>query len=99
MSRVLSGTVFAAAILSFTLPFGLVSSCDGAEVRFTGAELVTFSVPADDRNDAELRDSLEDGAGPFAIAALVAAGFGLVLSILGRPGAGVSAAIGLVAIA
>jgi len=98
MSRVLSGTAFAAAILAFTLPFGLVSSCDGGEVRFTGAELATFSVPAADAQDAELRDSLEHGAGPFAIAALVAAGFGLVLLILGRPGAGVAAAIGLVAI-
>src|SRR3990170_2093696 len=98
MSRLLSGTAFAAAILAFTLPFGLVSSCDGAEVRFTGAELATFSVPADDRQDAELRDSLEHSASPFAIAALVAAGFGLVLSILGRPGVGVSAASGLVAI-
>jgi hypothetical protein len=97
MSRVLSGAAFAAAILAFTLPFGLVSSCDGGEVRFTGAELATFSVPADDAQDAELRDSLEHGAGLFAIAALVAAAFGLVLSILGRPGAGVSAAIGLVA--
>lgn len=48
--------------------------------------------------DTDLRDSLEHDAGPFAIAALVAAVFGLVLSILGRPGAGVSAAIGLVAI-
>lgn len=98
MARLLSGTAFAAAILAFTLPFGLVSSCDGGEVRFTGAELATFSVPAEDAQDAELRDSLEHDAGPFAIAALAAAGFGLVLSILGRPGAGVSAAIGLVAI-
>lgn len=98
MSQVLPGTVFAVAALAFVLPFGLVSSCDGAEVRFTGTELATFSVPADDAQDTELRDSLERGAGPFAIAALVAAGFGLVLSILGRPGAGVCAALGLVAI-
>lgn len=99
MSRALSGTAFAVAALAFMLPFGVVSSCSGAEVRYTGAELATFSVPAQDAQDVELRDSLEHGAGAFALAALVAAGFGVVLSILGRPvGAGVCAALGLVAI-
>jgi len=97
MSRVLSGTAFAVAALAFTLPFGVVSSCDGAEVEFTGTELVAFSVPADDAQDAELRDSLERGAGPFALAALLGTALGLVLSVLDRPGAGRCAALGVVA--
>lgn len=97
MSRVLSATAFAAAALAFMLPFGVVSSCDGAEVHFTGTELVTFSVPADDAQDVELRGSLERGAGPFALAALIGTALGLVLSILGRPGAGRCAALGVVA--
>ncbi|MGH3066765.1 MAG: hypothetical protein ACRDOF_10770 [Gaiellaceae bacterium] len=97
MSRVLSGTAFAVAALAFTLPFGVVSSCDGAEVHFTGTELVTFSVPAADAQDVELRGSLERGAGPFALAALIGTALGLVLSIFGRPGAGRCAALGVVA--
>jgi hypothetical protein len=96
MSRVLSTTAFAAAAVAFMLPFGLVSSCDGAEVRFTGTELVTYSVPAG-TSDADLRDTLERRAGPFATAALLAAAVGLALSILGRSGAGVCAGAGLVA--
>ena len=97
MSRLLSGTAFAAAALAFTLPFGVASSCDGAEVRFTGTALVTFSVPADDAQDVELRDSVERDAGPFALAVLAAAVVGLALSILGCSGAGICAALGLVA--
>ena len=96
MFRVLSATGVTAAALAFMLPFGLVSSCGGEEVRFTGAELVTYSVPAEPW-DADLRDSLERSAGPFAIAGLVAAAVGLTLSILGGSGVGLCAGLGLIA--
>ncbi len=80
---------------AFLLPFGLVSSCDGAEVRFTGAELATFEVHAD-REDEDLRDELEAQAGPFALALLAAAFVGLVLSAFGASGVAPCAAVGVV---
>jgi hypothetical protein len=97
MSRVLSATAFAAAALAFTLPFGVVTSCDGAEVHFTGAQVAAYSVPARHAKDEGLRDDLEQNAGPFALAALLAAVFGVALSVLGRTGAGICAAVGIVA--
>jgi hypothetical protein len=95
VSRIFSATAFAAAALAFALPFGFVSSCDGGEVSFTGAELATFMVPADDRTDRELRDRLESNAGAFAFALLVAALAGLVLSVVGLRGVGLCAAVGV----
>jgi hypothetical protein len=95
--RIVSVTSFAAAVLAFTLPFGLVTSCDGGEVRFTGVELATYTVPADplDSSDRDLRDTLEKNAGAFALAALLTAVVGLALAALGIRGVPASAALGV----
>ncbi len=95
--RLLSASAFAGAVLAFTLPFGTVSSCDGEEVRFTGGELVTFSVPPDDDPDPELHSEIESNAGVPALCALLAAVLGFALVIGGWTGGGICAAVGLVA--
>jgi hypothetical protein len=95
MQRLFSTAAFAGAALAFLLPFGLVSSCDGAEVRFTGVELATFEVRAD-RGDEGLRDELEAHAGPFALLLLAAAFVGLILCALGASGGAQCAAVGVV---
>jgi hypothetical protein len=98
MSRLVTATALVGALLSFALPFGAVSSCDGAEVRFTGADLVTYSVPGESGSDRELAAEVEDFASLFAIGAVAAAAAGLVVLALGLPGIGVCAALGIVAI-
>lgn len=98
MSRAVAATALAGAMLAFALPFGMVSSCDGPEVRFTGAELATFSAPADSSSEQELARDVERHGSPLALVAVVAAAAGLGLVVLGRAGAGACTWIGLVAI-
>jgi hypothetical protein len=93
----MAATAFAGALLAFALPFGMVSSCGGGEVRFTGVELATYSVPGESTSDRELAADVERSSSHFAIGALLAAAAGLVLLALGLGGAGVCAWIGLVA--
>ena len=97
-ARVLSATAFAGALLAFTLPFGTVSSCDGEEVRFTGAELASFSVQPDPNGDGTLDEEMERNGGVLALAVLLAAAFGLFGAIVSRrPRGGLYATLGLVA--
>lgn len=96
--RLLSATAFTGAVLAFALPFGAVSSCDGEEVRFTGVELVTQSVPSDPATRGELHSSVGRRAGIFALVAAVASALGAALSVLGRSGTGWCAAVGLAAL-
>ena len=84
-------------MLAFALPFGAVSSCDGEEVRSTGVELTTFSVPPDESGSGELDANVEERAGLLALIAAVAAISGIALTALGRRGAGLCAAAGLLA--
>ncbi len=97
MSRLFSATVFAGAALAFALPFGAVSSCDGEEVRFTGVELATFTVPPDEGTGGTLHMDVERNSGLFALLALVAAVSGILLALLGRGGGGICASFGIVA--
>lgn len=97
MTRVVSAAGFAIACLAFTLPFGMVSSCSGGEVQFTGIELATFSVEADRPIDRELGDEVEGNAGLIAVIAFVSAAVGFTLAVLGVKGTGVCATIALVA--
>jgi len=98
MSRMISITAFAAAALAFALPFGAVSSCGGEEVRFTGVELATFTVPPDTETEGTLHTEVERNAGFFAFLALVAAVSGAVLALLGRGGGGICASLAIVAL-
>jgi len=84
-------------MLAFALPFGVVSSCDGPDVRLTGVELATFSVPADSGSERELAREVEQSASPFALA-LVPAAAGLGLLALRRAGVGACTWVALVAI-
>jgi hypothetical protein len=96
-ARLLSATAFTGAVLAFALPFGTVANCDGEEVRFTGAELATFTVPPDPSTSGTLHADVERNAGVLAFALLLAAALGLVLAIVGRPRGGICAGFGLVA--
>ena len=97
MTRLLSATAFAGAALAFALPFGAVSSCDGEEVRFTGAELVTYSVPPDDSHTGTLHEDVERTSSVLALVTLLAALLGVALAIVGRAGGGICASVGLFA--
>jgi hypothetical protein len=94
--RLFSAATFAGALLAFALPFGAVSSCDGEEVHFTGAQLATFSVPPDE-SGGTLQMEVEKNAGLFAVLVLLAAALGVVCAIRGVPGGGIYAAGGLLA--
>ena len=95
MSRLVSVVGFAAAVVAFALPFGLVSNCDGdEEVEFTGVELVTQRVPSD---GGDLHEGVEDNAGAPATLLALAALVGLGLSVAARRGGGICAVIGLIA--
>jgi hypothetical protein len=97
-SRILSATAFAGAALAFTLPFGTVASCGGEEVRFTGAELVTFDVQPDpSTSHGTLHDDVERNAGLFGLVILLAAAAGLVTAIQGVRRGGTCASVALVA--
>jgi hypothetical protein len=96
-TRLLSATAFAGAMFAFALPFGVVSSCDGEEVRFTGAQLATFDVPPDDPTTGTLHTEVEGNAGGVAALVLLLALLGLTFAIGGVARGGVFAALGLVA--
>ena len=92
---------FAGAILAFALPFGAVEGCDGQEARFTGVELATFHVEEDRTYAFErtLHEELERHGGVLALATIVAAAVGLVLTtVVARRGARAAAIVGLVTI-
>jgi len=97
MSRLLSATLFAGAVLAFALPFGAVSSCDGEEVRFTGVELATFTVPPDANTKGTLHKDVERNGGLFALLALSAAVSGATLALLGKGRSGTCASLAIVA--
>ena len=84
----LSPSLFALVCLSFLLPFASVS-CDGASTSFTGAQLVTRSVPAggavstSDCN-GDISTCVEARASWLALLALALALGGLVLGLRGR---------------
>ena len=98
MSRLSTAILFAGAALAFALPFGAVSSCGGEEVRFTGVELATFTVPPDAETEGTLHSNVERNAGFFALLALVAAVSGATLALLGRGGGGICASLAIVAL-
>jgi hypothetical protein len=90
-----SPTIFALVGLCFLLPFATVS-CDDAKTTFTGAQLVTWSVPEGGVVDGEeLGARVENDASALATATLAVASVGFLLGILGLRGGGWCAAIGL----
>lgn len=95
--RLSSATTFVGAMLAFVLPFGSVSSCEGEEVRFTGAQLAAFSVPPDEPTTGRLHVEVESNAGPFAIVVLLVASLGVLFAVRGAAGGGICAAVGLLA--
>jgi hypothetical protein len=96
-TRLLSGTAFAGVVLAFLLPFGSVSSCgSGEEVRFTGMQLATAQVPADESVEGGTLDlDVEGDATVLAFATLSAAIIGLALAIAACVGGGACAGAGL----
>jgi hypothetical protein len=95
--RLASATTFVGAMLAFALPFGTVSSCEGEEVRFTGAQLAAFSVAPDESTTGTLHVEVESNAGPFAVLVLLVASLGVLYAVRGLAGGGVCAAVGLLA--
>lgn len=93
-SRGLSATLFAAALLSFLLPFGTVS-CSDPPVTFTGLELATATVHGD---DDYVVDEIESQGAFFALVAAAAVLAGGCLAVAGRRGQGSAATVGLVAL-
>ena len=90
-----SPVLFGLIGLCFLLPFATVS-CDGAETTFTGAQLVTWSVPEGGAIDGvDLSAQVEEEASGFAVVTLAAAALGLGLGIAGLRGGGWCAAVGL----
>jgi hypothetical protein len=96
-ARRLAATAFAGAVLAFALPMGAVSNCDGEEVRFSGLELVTASVPPSESAPGTLHEDVERHASVFAVAALLACFLGLAFGLAGRAGGGAWASTGLIA--
>jgi hypothetical protein len=103
--RSLSPTLFALIGLSFLLPFATVS-CDSATTTFTGAQLVTRTVPAGGPVNepgygcsTDLSRCVQNQASVLATVALVAAILGFALGIRGIvKGPGWCAATGLTAL-
>lgn len=104
ISRWLSPSLFALIALCFLLPFATVS-CDDATTTFTGAQLVTHTVPPggvlyeapDCSNDISV--CVERNASTTATIALLAALIGLALGVLGvGRGPGWCAAVGFAAL-
>ena len=87
--RLFSATTFVGAMLAFALPFGTGSSCEGEEVRFTGAQLAAFSVPPDGSTTGTLHVEVESNAGPFAIVVLLVASLGVLYAVRGLAGGGI----------
>jgi hypothetical protein len=88
VGRWLSPSLFALVALSFPLPFATVS-CDTASTTFTGAQLVTHTVPRggvlDEPPDcsADISVCVERDAAPTATLALAAVLVGLLLGLVG----------------
>jgi hypothetical protein len=95
VTRRTSSTLFLAAILAFGLPFGMVSSCDGEQVRFTGVQLATFNVRPDRPQGGTLNREVEHNGSLLAIAVLVTALVGVGIAVSGRRGGGVCASLAL----
>ena len=90
-----SPVLFGLIGLCFLLPFATVS-CGGAETTFTGAQLVTWSVPEGGAIDGvDISAQVDERASGFAMATMAAAALGLALGIAGLRGGGWCAAIGL----
>jgi drug/metabolite transporter (DMT)-like permease len=84
----LSPALFALVCLSFLLPFASVS-CDGASTSFTGAQLVTYTVPAggalsESDCKGDISTCVEARASWLALIALALALGGLVFGLRGR---------------
>jgi hypothetical protein len=99
--RWLSPTLFAVAALAFLLPFATVS-CDGKSTTFTGAQLVTHTVPKggvlDEPGDCStyIGTCVENASSGTAAVALLAALLGLAIGVIGvARGPGWCAAVGL----
>lgn len=98
-TRSIAGTAFAGVILALLLPFGSVYSCSSDErVHFTGLQLATAQVPPDPFTPGSLHTKVEHDATWIGLVVLVAAGLGVGLALVGRPGGGVCAAAGLMAL-
>jgi hypothetical protein len=96
-SRLFTATAFAGAVLAFALPFGTVESCEGEEVKFTGTQLASYTVPPDDANGT-LHTTVESNAGFLAVVVLLVAVLGVLGAITGgRPPEGISATLGVIA--
>jgi hypothetical protein len=90
-----SPTLFVLVGLCFLLPFATVS-CEGAETTFTGAQLVTWSVPEGGIVEGErLNERVEDDASALAVVTLSLASLGFLLGALGLRGGGWCAATGI----
>jgi hypothetical protein len=96
--RTISGTALACVVLAFLLPFGSVASCSSDEaVGFTGLQLATAQVPADETTPGgTLHEQVESDATAVAFLTLAAAVIGLGLVAAGRAGGGICAGAGLV---
>jgi hypothetical protein len=99
--RWLSPSLFALAALAFLLPFATVS-CDGQQTTFTGAQLVTHTVPhggvLHESTDCStyIGTCVERASSDTATIALLAALVGLALGLLSIVrGPGWCAAVGL----
>ena len=102
--RWLSPSLFALIALCFFLPFATVS-CDNATTTFTGAQLVTHTVPAggvlhEGRDcSTDISVCVERSAAATATVALAMSLFGVLLGLLGiARGPGWLAAVGTVAL-
>src|SRR6516165_5519439 len=100
ISRWLSPSLFTLIALCFLLPFATVS-CDDANTTFTGAQLVTHTVPRGGVLDeapecsTDISVCVERNASTTATIALFAALIGLALGLIGvGRGPGWCAAVG-----
>lgn len=101
--RWLSPSLFGLIVLSFLLPLATVS-CDNASTRFTGVQLVTWTVPHGGvlheapECSSDISVCVEQTAAPIATVALLAALTGLALGLFAFVrGPGWCAVVGLLA--
>ncbi|MCZ7589334.1 MAG: hypothetical protein M5U27_10880 [Gaiella sp.] len=98
VSRLTTATLFAAALLSFLLPFATVSC--GDPVTFTGLELATGTVEDPTHSPTELAFAaeIESYGTVLALVALGAVVVGLVLAAFSMRGSGAAALVALLAL-